>query len=107
MTIGAAIKRIAVARISQDEIGILLACETATEAQRLDFALDGYTVDWNNSTSDFFLKSPRLGSYRFKIGETTASMLNSANVFCAAYPLETGQLESLPPRQLMRVSHPM
>lgn len=103
------ITKLTIKRISQDEIAILLIVEDATNAQRLDFAIDEYSLAWNYKNEEFvtfYLRAPRLGSYSFDVDKRETFLLPSANVLCVAYRLETGQLECLPPRQLNLVSPP-
>ena len=109
MSIAFAIKGLSVQAISHNEIAVLLECETLEEAKQLDYALDGYSIGWDDKNEDnvsFFLRAPRIGSYQFDVDIRQTKLIKDATLLCAAYRLETGQLEPLPSRLLNLIYPP-
>jgi hypothetical protein len=104
MSIAFAIKGISVKLISQDELAMLIECETDREAQQLDYALDGCSIGIYDKEGDYIslaIRAPRLGSYQLDVKKSVLSQIKKATVLCAAYWNQTGQLEALSPHPLI------
>jgi hypothetical protein len=92
--------------ISQNEIALLLICDSRGNAEELDIMLDDFSILWDENEKGkivIVLRSPSIGSYSYNTNNNLVNLvsLKTANVIAAAYRLETGQLDYVPPPRLL------
>jgi hypothetical protein len=79
-----AIANIFVKKLDEDEIGIVLACETQEAANRLDKLLDGHTIYWykKDGGQTAFVITTRFGVVKKDTGINSLYLLGKANFIC-------------------------
>jgi len=98
---------VSVQLIDQDEMAILLECESAAHAVKLDQMLDDYSIKWGveiPGRGALTLRSPAIGSYQKDVALETLPRLDTASQLATAYRKENGLLDPIErPRAINRV----